>query len=74
MRSLSHEIGKDSFVLRCHHYLDEVFQEFACNGCVTEHEKYGLVISLQGDHRSGVSETLVKTGICRHDQIKEHGF
>ena len=47
---------------------------FKCNGAVSYDDKYGEVIQIQGDHRSGVRDFLVDQEICSKGQIVVHGF
>ena len=47
---------------------------FKCNGAVSYDDKYGEVIQIQGDHRTGVRDFLVDQEICSKTQIVVHGF
>lgn len=54
--------------------LKAVKKTFACNGCLVEHEEYGLIIQLQGDQRENVFDFLVKAGITEAANLKVHGY
>ena len=48
-------------------------REFACNGCVINHNEYGEVIQLQGDQRENVSKFLLLAKMSPEELIKVHG-
>ena len=45
-----------------------------CNGSVINDAEYGMIISLQGDHRQGVVDFLVSEEIVPKEMIVVHGF
>lgn len=45
-------------------------KEFACNGCVVEHQEYGEVIQLQGDQRNSVCEFLKACKLAGEEQVR----
>ena len=47
---------------------------WCCNGHTFEHEEWGSIIQLQGDHRVKISKFMVEEGLARKDMIKVHGF
>ena len=47
---------------------------WSCNGTVIDHETFGQVIQLQGDHRKAVAKFLMEEGLATKQQIKIHGF
>ena len=49
-------------------------QDFCCNGTIVDHNEWGEVIQLQGDHRVRISEMLAEEGIVKKENIKVHGF
>ncbi|TDL24810.1 eukaryotic translation initiation factor SUI1 [Rickenella mellea] len=52
----------------------KVFKKnFACNGTLVEHEEFGEIIQLQGDHRQKIASFLIEEGIPKAT-IKVHGF
>ena len=50
-----------------------LFQNFHCNGCVVDDEKFGQVIQLQGDHRADIQKFLVSKKIVKAENIRIHG-
>ncbi len=44
-------------------------QEFACNGCIVDHSRYGEVIQLQGDQRIEVCQFLVACGMVTKELV-----
>jgi translation initiation factor 1 len=47
---------------------------FKCNGSVIDDPEYGMIISLQGDHRQGVVDFLISQEIVPKETIVVHGF
>lgn len=47
---------------------------WCCNGTTHEHEEWGSIIQLQGDHRRDIMKFLIEEGICTKEQIKVHGY
>ena len=47
---------------------------WCCNGTVVEHDEWGTIIQLQGDHRRDIFKFLIDEGIAIKDQIKVHGY
>ena len=47
---------------------------WCCNGTVVEHDEWGSIIQLQGDHRRDIFKFLIDEGIAIKDQIKVHGY
>jgi len=47
---------------------------FKCNGSIVKDDEWGEVIQLQGDHRAGIVDFLVKEEICSRDNLVVHGF
>jgi translation initiation factor 1 len=54
--------------------LKAVRKNFACNGCIIEHDEHGKVIQLQGDQRENVYEFLIKADIADAENLKVHGY
>jgi len=52
---------------------DKLKKTFHCGGVLTEDPNLGLVVTLQGDHRAGVLDFLVKNEIVEKENIKMHG-
>jgi len=52
--------------------LSSLKKTLKCNGAVVEHETFGKVIQLQGDHRLQICDFLVEQEICRKDEIVVH--
>jgi translation initiation factor 1 len=46
-------------------------KQFSCSVTIKEE---GSTIELQGDHRAGIQDDLVKQAICKLEDIKVHGF
>ena len=49
-------------------------RSFKCNGSVINDAEYGMIISLQGDHRQGIVDFLVSEEIVPKEMIVVHGF
>ena len=47
---------------------------FKCNGSIVKDEEWGEIIQLQGDHRAGIVDFLVKEEIVPRENIIIHGF
>ena len=48
--------------------------QLSCNGSVAVDSKLGTVIQLQGDHRGGVKEFLVRSKLSRSESVMLHGY
>jgi translation initiation factor 1 len=49
-------------------------KNYCCNGNILHDTKAGLVIQLQGDHRSKVCEYLIAKEIAEESKIRIHGW
>jgi translation initiation factor 1 len=47
---------------------------WCCNGTTHEHDEWGTIIQLQGDHRRDIMKFLIEEGISRKEDIKVHGY
>ncbi|XP_022226887.2 eukaryotic translation initiation factor eIF1-like [Drosophila obscura] len=47
-------------------------KEFSCNGAVTDHPEQGQLIQLKGDQRENIFQWLIKTDICKPEQLMVH--
>ena len=47
---------------------------WCCNGTTLEHEEWGTIIQLQGDHRRDIFKFLIEEGIANRELIKVHGY
>ena len=47
---------------------------WCCNGTVVEHDEWGQIIQLQGDHRRDIMKFLIDEGIAIKEMIKVHGY
>ena len=47
---------------------------WCCNGTTVEHDEWGTIIQLQGDHRRDIMKFLMEEGIAYKDNIKVHGY
>jgi translation initiation factor 1 len=46
---------------------------WCCNGTTVEHDEWGTIIQLQGDHRRDILKFLIEEGISYKENIKVHG-
>jgi translation initiation factor 1 len=48
-------------------------KNWCCNGTTVEHDEWGTIIQLQGDHRRDILKFLIEEGISYKENIKVHG-
>lgn len=48
-------------------------KKFSCNGYITNDDKFGNILALQGDHRIGIKDFIINILCYNEDDIIIHG-